>query len=504
MILRPYQIRAIEMVRDSYLAGKRAPVLVLPTGSGKTVVASQIIRQAVDRERRVLFLAPRRELVYQTAEKLSRFGVDAGIVMAGEGSRQWMLAQVGSIDTVIARQRRGGKAIQHAPDLVIVDECHLGISPIRQKMLAEWGDALRLGLTATPTRKDGKALGKLYDELLVPVTVAELTEAGHLCPARYFSISEPDLSRVRVSAGDYNVKDLDAAVAPLVGNVVETWLARAGGRRTVVYAVSIAHSAALCREFARAGIAAEHVDAKTPLEERSGIFDRFRAGTTQVLTNCFLAAYGLDVPEIACVVLARPTRSLMMYLQMLGRGLRPAEGSENCLVLDHSGAVHEHGFAADPRDWTLEGDYALARKTERKTKKSSGKLVNCPECRAVYSGRRDCPECGYVRPVRGVEVETLDGELVEIGAGMGAERIDQMRWYVELAGLAAERGWKSGWAAHKYKEKFGQWPPRAWSGMALARPSSEVRRWVQSRIIAWRKVQEKVQEKKFGSGVKLA
>ena len=490
-VLRPYQTAAIEQLDAAIASGSMSPLMVLPTGAGKTVIAGEVIRR--DPSKRSLFLAPRRELVTQTSEKLRDCGVEHGVIMAGAEMAFNMYApvQVASIDTLLARRHR---LVLPSFDQVIVDEAHLSITETRQNLLNEWPNAVRIGLTATPTRKDGKALGLLYDRMIQPTTVQELTELGYLVPARYFSISKPDLERVRITGGDYNSGELAEAMnnAALVGDIVQTWLANAGSRRTVVFCCSIEHSVAVTDEFLRNGVAAEHVDAKTPQHDRDAIFARFKAGKTQVLTNCFLASYGFDLPALSCVVLARPTKSLMLYLQMLGRGLRIAEGKSDCLVLDHSGCVHMHGFAADPRAWTLEGDRALLPPEPADPKeKSEAKRIECPECSAVFSRTRTCPECGFYIAPKGRVVETIDGELIEIGEHEQRGTQERMAFFLELRGIASERGYQNGWAAHKYKEKHREFPPFAWNGLPVLNPTVETRRWVKSRQIAWAKSKQK-------------
>jgi DNA repair protein RadD len=490
--LRPYQQDAVERIEGAYRDGKRAPILPLPTGAGKTVVAGEVIRREVQAGRPCLFLAPRRELVFQASASLASAGVDHGVHMAGREDLEdaWAPVTVASIDTVIARVLKRGRRPFVEPELIVIDECHLSITKRRQEMLNLWPGARLLGLTATPARKDNRALAIIYDTLIEAATVADLTEAGWLVPARYFSLSEPDLRRVGTVAGDYHQGQLDHAVnqPELVADVVGTWLERAGGRRTVVFATSIAHSVALSESFMRAGVAAEHVDANTPTAERAATFARFVAGQTQVLCNCFLAAYGFDLPPLACVVLARPTKSVVLYLQMLGRGLRPAEGKSDCLVLDHSGAVHRHGFAADPRHWTLDGKYALKEPESTETK-AAATQVDCPECGAVFSGTRTCPECGWIMRPKGKEVRTLDGELVEVGAGLSEDETDRRCFFAELRAIAIEKGRKPGWAAYSFRDRFGYWPPRDWQHWSPQAPSLETRRWVKSRDIAWAKAQ---------------
>lgn len=493
MNLRPYQERAIQELDAAIAAGARAPLLTLPTGSGKTVIGAALTRRAVTAGQRVLFLAPRRELVVQTSRKHE--DVPHGILLAGHGGQNlYAMVQIASIDTLQSRMIRRSKLVLPDFDLILVDEAHLSITEARQKLIERWPNALRIGLTATPCRKDGRALGLLYDALIQPVSIAELTPE-YLAPARYFSICEPDLKRVRILAGDYHEGELAKAMnqPKLVGDIPGHWLEHAPKRRTVVFASSIEHSVAICEEYLRHGVAAEHVDANTPQAMRDAIFERFRSGQTQVLTNCFLASYGFDLPEISCVVLARPTKSLMLFLQMIGRGLRTAEGKQDCLILDHSGSVHRHGFAADERVWTLEGDYALQAPASIARTKTEAKMLTCPECSCVFGGGRTCPECGYYFAPKGREIKTLDGQLVEIGAELQPEIADRAQWYAELRGIAHERGWKDGWAAHKYIEKYGAWPPDRFKSYPIAQPSQSTRRWAESQRIRWLKSRSRTQ-----------
>jgi superfamily II DNA or RNA helicase len=489
LTLRPYQIDALDRLDAAFAIGRRAPLLVLPTGSGKTIVAAELIRRTVAPGGRVLFLAPRRELVGQTSEKLDAVGVEHGVILAGADERDGLGAavQVASVDTLVSRMVRRQTLTLPDFDLVLIDEAHLSITKIRRELLARWPAARQVGLTATPTRKDGRALGLLYDTIIEPATTAALVAQGYLAKARYFSWPTPNLTEVRTRAGDYNVPDLEFVMntTPLLADIVATWLQHASERRTIVYAVSIAHAIALAEAFRREGVAAEHVDANTPAPVRAATFARFRAGTTQIMTNCFLAAYGFDLPALSCVVLARPTKSLMLYLQMLGRGLRIAEAKTDCLVLDHSGAVHRHGFATDDRRWTLAGRTALLPSPVRVTPAREPK--ECPACHGVWIDGATCPECGYERRPMGRLVETIAGELVELGTGASREVQDQQVFFAELRRYAAERGFKPGWAAYKFRERYGDWPPRRWSTMPMVAPSRATRGWLLSRYIAWRK-----------------
>ena len=497
MELRPYQLRTVERQEELRAAGVRGVLVVAPTGAGKTVIAAEIIRRAGDD--RTLFLAPRRELIHQTCRKLDAVGVRYGVLLAGDQrTNLYSNVQVASVDTLVSRILRS-KRLQLAPfHTIIVDEAHVGLTERRQALLSLWPQAQIIGLTATPTRSDGKALGVIYDELIEVASVRELTEQGFLVPARYFSVSEPDLRRVRTVAGEYNQGDLDQVMnkSELTGDIVEHWLTHAPKRRTVVFATSIAHSVALAQEFLQHGVTAEHVDANTPQRDREATFERFSDGRTQVLTNCTLASIGFDLPELDCVVFARPTKSVGLYLQMLGRGLRPAQGKQDCLVLDHAGNVHRHGFATDERYWTLHGKYAQdqERVAEAKRKESEQGIVQltCPQCKYVFAGSNTCPACGFYFAPKPRVLSTRDGQLVELDASGTIARpvTEQTRrtFYLEMAGYTEMRGYKPGFAAMKYKERFGSWPPRSWadhvSRYGGIEPSISTLRWVKSRNIA--------------------
>lgn len=495
--LRPYQASALDELDTMLDMGTRAVLIVAPTGAGKTILAAEIIRRT-RQQKRVLFLAPRRELIHQSCSKLDVVGVQYGVILAGDPRvDSYAMVQVASEDTLIARAVRKEKDYGEF-DIIIKDEAHVGVTDARERLFALWPNAKIVGLTATPTRSDGKALGRVYDEMIIVSTTRELTEQGFLVPGRYFSVSEPDLKKVRKTAGDYNKGDLDKTMnkPKLVGDIVETWLDRAAQRRTVVFATSIEHSMALCKEFIRHGVSAEHVDANTPQSAREETFENFKTGRTQVLTNCTLASIGFDLPELDCVVFARPTLSCGLFLQMLGRGLRNSEGKSDCLVLDHAGNVLRHGLATDERYWTLHGKYAqdeVKVAAEKKEREEKGTMdIKCPECAAVFQGSNQCPECGYHFPPKAKRIETITGQLVEVGSKGALDpesRDDRFTFYSMLAGYAQMHKYSLGWAAHKYKEKFNEFPPWAWKNQIEQRgattPTIEVSRWIRSRMIAW-------------------
>jgi DNA repair protein RadD len=315
-------------------------------------------------------------------------------------------------------------------------------------------------------------------------------------PSRIFAPTRPDLSGIRVERGDYVEHQLAERVdtAQLVGDIVSHWHRLADRRRTVVFATGVKHSVHLRDEFRRAGVLAEHLDGGTPTEERDAILARLAAGSVEVVSNMVLTE-GWDSPETSCLVLARPTKSLGLYRQMVGRVLRPASGKSDALILDHAGAVFAHGFPDDPIAWTLEEDQrAENRAHSARTQYRAPTLTTCPECAAVRFEGNPCPVCNW-RPKRKSEaVDVVDGELGQVerdrtvvARAFGGD--EKLKFYRQLLYIAGERGYQRGWATHKFREKFGDWP--AWRYSEPMPPDDAVRAWVRSRMISWARAMEK-------------
>lgn len=329
--LRPYQIEAIHDLRRVLGHGGRRVLLQLATGAGKTRIAAEIVRMAQGKRSKVLFLAPRRELIGQAAAAFSKQGIHPGIIMAGERMSRLQDVQVASFDTLHARAVRSSRMQMPDADLVIVDEAHLSLAETRKDIIEHYADAVVIGLTATPARGDGRGLGEIYDQLVMGPSIRHLTEEGYLVPLKYYAPTEPDLAKLRLNKdGDYTETGLSKRMdtPKLVGDIVDNWLRIARSRLTVVFCVNRAHSRNVCQQFNAQGISAEHVDGETPNDERAAILDRVRAGKTQVLCNVFVASYGLDIPVLDCAVLARPTKNIALYLQMIGRVMRTSPGKD--------------------------------------------------------------------------------------------------------------------------------------------------------------------------------
>ena len=494
MNLRDYQTRALDLLRNVIRSGFTRPILLSPTGSGKTVMAMEIIRRAKDNGKHVLFLAPRRELIMQTSKILDAVKIIHGVIMAGEPRDMHSKVQVGTFDTLHARAIRSERMLMPKADLVLVDEAHLSISRTRQEIIQHYPDAIVIGLTATPARGDGRGLGEIYNEIVPAANVKELTEQGHLVPVRYFAPSEPDLKGLKKNRdGDYVEKALGERMdqAQLIGDIVQNWFRLAKGKSTVVFCVTCAHSRHVRDEFLKAGISAEHVDGNTPHDERKAIMQRVSEGKTMVLCNVYVASYGLDIPRLECAVLARPTKNITLYLQTAGRVLRPFEGKREALIIDHSGAVKEHGFVDDMVPWTLDETDVREAKKKAKEEAKEPKEITCGECGTVFKSRRNCPICGHEMipatqeiPTHAADLEEIEREQRKLNRDMSS--VEKKRFFGMLKGYAKKHGFNPGWCSHKYRALTGVWP-NAYKNAPMLEPSSEVLNWIKSQNIRYAK-----------------
>lgn len=491
--LRPYQVDVIDRLRSTAAKYKR-PLLVAPTGAGKTVIASAVVASAVDKGSRVLFLAHRRELIQQAGAKLWSYGIDPGVILSGHSGRPEAQVQVASVQTLWARAFRSNAIDLPPADLIVLDEAHHVRSRTYRKILEAYPDAVVLGLTATPCRGDGRGLGNVFDAMVECPSVADLVKLGFLVPTKVYAPSTPDLAGVQTQRGDYVEKQLAERVdtPQLVGDIPDHWHRLAEGRQTVVFATGVEHSVHIRDAFRASGVWAEHIDGSTPVEERERILRQLGEGKVQVVTNCAVLTEGWDQPSVSCLILARPTRNMGLFRQMAGRVLRPAPGKDHALILDHAGAVFQHGFPEDPVRWTLAAD----KRAESAQQGAGGygnerRLTTCPECHAVRMAGRPCTACGWRPRPRGAAVDVADGELAHVDQDGTAKapEYDQASFYRQLLGIAEEKGYRRGWASHKFKEKFGKWPPFRYTRAEV--PSPAVRSWVRSRQIAYAKAMEK-------------
>ncbi len=355
--LRDYQNIVIRDIYREWRSGKRSVLLAMPTGSGKTRTFSEIALDFVNRKERVMLLVHREELLLQaqqTLEKITKLPV--GTIKAGQPLKLDRLIQCASVQTLVKRLEQRQIELPHI-SLAIVDEAHLSLAPSYLKILDSLPQAHVLGVTATPSRLDGRGFDRIYEALVLGPSVSELIWHGYLAD---YDVLAPDSflpqEGVRITGGDFNAGDLATQIDRryVAGRAIDAYLKHAAGKRCVVFAINIDHAKAIAASYQEAGIAAEHVDSETPTKERRAILARFRSGTTKVLTNVNLFTEGFDLPEIEVVQLCRPTQSVALHLQMVGRGLRP-KSTGKALILDHAGNCLRLGGPKATRSWTLQG-----------------------------------------------------------------------------------------------------------------------------------------------------
>lgn len=397
--LRPYQRDLVNNIRDALRRTKHV-LAQLPTGGGKTALASDMVGTALGRGRRVLFIVHRKELVEQTSKTFARYDIGHSFIANGREYDPDALIQICSIDTLKSRMAKG---LVLNPDLVVWDECHHIAAAGWTKTFQAFPNAYHVGLSATPVRTDGSGLDSHFGEMVIGPSVAWLMEQGYLSPYRLFAPPGPSMAGVKKSMGDYAVADLvDVMDKPkLTGDIVEHWLKHCGeaGTRTGGFAVNVQHSKHLAAAFIAAGIPAAHVDGDTPAEERAALVQQFAAGEIRVLWCVDLIGEGFDLSAIAgtdvtidAVILARPTQSLRIFLQQIGRALRPAPG-KTAIILDHAGNTLRHGLPDDERSWSLQGTQKTLRDLEEQGPPPPLTCDTC-FCQIRRPAPPICPCCG--------------------------------------------------------------------------------------------------------------
>ena len=493
-MLRDYQERAVDTSWTQACSGQR-PIIVSPTGSGKTYCAGALVAKARAEHMRALVLTPRREILKQTIEKVSLFGVppqEIGVIMGSDTHGLYRPIQIASWNTLVRRAARSDACLPLA-DLLVIDEAHLSLSvKLKDRVLDYYAEknTLIIGMSATPARRSGYGLGDFFTSLVRTLSVQELIDRGDLVPGSYWTGSLPDMAKVAVSKGDYVMTQASEQCRrpTLVGDVVQNWLRLAGGRHTITFCCDIAHAHALAERFVREGVSACVITDKTPQEERDTLMEQFRSQEIQVLCNVQIASYGFDCPSVDCIVMARPTKSLVLHLQMLGRGLRSHEGKNDCLVLDHAGNVLHHGMAEDGQYWSLETG---KRVQDRQAEKKQSKPIECADCHYLFTGSRECPKCHWQIPVPKRDVKHVEADLVRITKQLRESFEYRRAFYLELCAIRDQRGYKPGWSKINFKEKFDNWPQRNWDylydELKPVEPSPGTLRWVKSRMIRFAK-----------------
>ena len=438
--LRPRQIKALDDLRNAYTNGARAPILVAPTGFGKTATAAEIVRLSVSKGRKVWFLAHLKEILDDTSCRLRAAGISFGQIRAGLSTDYSCPVQVVSVQTAVRRP------MLPQPDLIIIDECHLAVAQSYRQVVSACGDPLLLGLTGTPARLDGRGLGEVFDRLVPTCSTAELISEGLLAPVRVFTPPGADLSGVHRRGGDYDQGEAGEILSrpAVVGDALGHWRKLCGGRRGVAFCTTVAHAQAVAAQWRQAGYRAVAVHGGSEDDERREAVAGLRAGRLDLVACAQLWIAGVDVPEIDAVIWLRPTASLTAWLQGNGRGLRIAPGKTDLLVLDHVGNCGRLDHPLVVHEWKLDG------RVKRDREKAPSVKV-CPRCfAAMASVARVCQECGHEFAPEVRELRTVPGELVELAARARKREQGSAQTLEDLIMLGRQRGMKNphGWAKH--------------------------------------------------------
>jgi DNA repair protein RadD len=517
--LREYQTSMVSEVAAA-LARFRRILLQAPTGAGKTTIFAIITAAAMLAGLRVLILATRTRLVRQIHERLDDFDVAHGVIAAAmPGFTRWSSpVQIASVDTLYRRSIAANKMPLPLANLVIFDEAHLALGASRQALLDSFPNAVILGVTATPAKTSGASLRDQFDTLIMGPSVTDLIEAKFLCKPRIFAkpvMTTSELKKIRTDSktNDFATGELSAMMSrpKLVGDVVTNWLRIANGKRTLVFACDKGHGAELVKTFLQAGVPAEQLTDGDDEPTREEAIARLEAGTTTVLVNCFLLSYGIDIPKVDCVVLARPTRSIVLYLQAVGRGMRPAEGKEHMILIDHGRVVESLGLPTYDREWSLDDTVNVNQQAKLVTERMSTeeRPITCGEeqCKRMWVRSEEgsnCPECGWTPTPKRKAVLTSDADLTETSAELDPQTANMERFYREAVSWYVLR-WPDRWSAKPNSGRYWAWvktrekfkrpedermPSRYWN-LEPATCGPETAGWLKSEIIRYAKGQQK-------------
>ncbi len=448
---RPYQQDVIDRTRIA-LRSHASVMIQLATGGGKTCIAATMLGTARERGRRAWFLAHRDFLLEQTSRTFDQVGIPHAFIAAGRLADASEAIQIVSVQTLGRRLRR-----YTPPDLIVWDEAH-HVAARTYKQIREWAHASRhIGLSATPVRLDGKGLDAYFGAMVLGPSVGQLIDEGYLSRYRAFAPGKLDLSKLHNRGGDYASDELADVMdtSQIIGDMVRHYRERAEGKRAIYFAVSIKHSQHIASSFLAAGIPAVHLDGDATTAERIAAAQAFARGDIRVISNVDLFGEGYDLASqagspdavVEAVGLARPTQSLALHLQQVGRCLRPKP--EPAMILDHAGNILRHGLPDDAREWSLQG--IERRKKSDQAATSVRQCMSCFACAPATA--RVCPECGVPFAVLAREVEELEGELQEIAtqvareadARRGRQAIGLAKTREALETIARARGYKPGW-----------------------------------------------------------
>jgi superfamily II DNA or RNA helicase len=492
--LRDDQQGALDALRDAVADRKRRICMQAPTGFGKTVLASALVGSALARGKRVLITVPIIGLIDQTVEMFASQGIyDVGVIQAKHHMTNWAQpVQVCSVQTLM------NCATLPRADVVLIDEVHKWFAFYGRWLSGdktpEFAKVPFIGLSATPWTK---GLGSWFDHFHKASTIREMIEADNLSPFKVYAPSHPDLTGIKITAGDYNEEQLSEKMsdAKLVADAVDTWIRLGEDRPTFCYGVDRAHAKHLQTQFQARGVPCGYQDAFTKDHERRALKRDFHDGTIKVVCNVGTLTTGVDW-DVRCISLNRPTKSDMLFVQIIGRGLRNAGGKDHCLILDHSSNHTRLGFVTDI-DESYTGLHDGKTPTHENRTEAIALPKECPKCAYMKPPKLAlCPACGFKAEVVN-KVRAEAGELRELRPKpkepkqTKMDMLDKGAFLAELKAYAAMRGYKPGWAANQYRDRLKVWPDNRIAGVTPAsRISDDTRGWIKSRQIAWAKSKE--------------
>lgn len=472
--LRDYQQAAFDKAREAVRQGHKRILICAPTGGGKTVLASALMEMVQSKGNRGSFVVDRLSLIQQTSDTFDRYGLDHGVIQGGH--LRWapeLPIQLCSVQT-LGRRRWPETAVD------VFDEAHVLHTTHKARM--EEKASIVIGLTATPFTR---GLGKWFDVVINVTTTRALIEQGWLSPYRIFSCAEPDMAGVTVkSTGEWDEKEASGKALEVVGDVVAEYLKHGQGRKFICSAVDTAHVEELQRQFLAAGINAATYTYKDSEEDRADTTNEFKKPDSAIrgLITVTAASRGFDVPDVSCVIMARPLRkSLAEHIQLFGRGLRisPESGKTDCLVLDHSGNCARFFEECETFFDFGAGELDDGKKRDKPKPKEKKELepVKCPECRALHKPLPACPCCGHEYP-RKVAVAHVPGTLKELIAGGYRKELTDRLW-PEICGFAHTSKPAEPEAARKlalalFKDMTGGWPAASYENTERRAPTMEV------------------------------
>lgn len=481
IVLRDYQEQAVEDIRNEFRQGHKKVVVQYPTGAGKTVMAMYMVKAAIEKGIRVAFVVDQINLAKQSYETAEEFGIEYGVIQGSHPKKNLDAPlQVCTIQSLAKRHKDFG--------MVIVDECH-----VMYKAMVEWMErhtrVYFIGLSATPFTR---GMGLVWDNLVVGPSTKELIDLGHLCDFEPFAPSSPDLNDVKVTGGDYNSKQLAGVMQnrAIYADIISTWLKLGKNKKTIAFCVDIAHAEEMANEFQVAGVASEAVHSKLPQDRQDEIMRDSRSGKIKVLCSVAQIIKGYDDKSAAVAIIARPTKSLMMHIQMLGRVLRPHESKEKAILLDHANNLSTLGLPTDKLPDNLceleKGERAKAKEREEPLPKK----CSAPGCNYMKPPKvHKCPACGF-EPEKFSDVEILPGELKKMTATQKKNTKKQSMqeladWYGFFQSYEKSSNYRPGYAEDQFKKKFGFDPKQKFSSEEIKwKPwTMEQKQWVKTKSL---------------------